>query len=274
MQENWIGQSVGAEISFPLVRTDIHPDGDKAAIKVFTTRPETLPAVQFIAVSPSHHVVKAALENIDTNLAKYLGKIQSLPPESKEGYKLYAGYNVCHPLDPKVQIPVFVAPYVVEGYGEGAVMGVPGHDKRDYEFWKQNFTKIGPMDEFSVLVAVNDDSITVPEMKENLSNPVGTLTELCGDLEGKSIQDGVTAVLTQLEKTGLGLAKAVYRLRDWLVSRQRFWGTPIPIIYCDDCGTVPVPENQLPVMLPDDVTLTGRGRSPLLDHKWVNTHCP
>src|SRR5438045_6384997 len=114
MQGNWIGQSFGAEISFPLIRSDVHPDGEKAAINVFTTRPETLPAVQFIAVSPSHHIVRAALENIDTNLAKYLEKIPSLPPESKEGYKLYAGYNVSHPLDPNVQIPVFVAPYVVE----------------------------------------------------------------------------------------------------------------------------------------------------------------
>src|SRR5437667_12337554 len=100
MQENWIGQSHGAEITFPLVRTDIHPDGENAAIKVFTTRPETLPAVQFIALSPSHHVVNAAFDNIDTSLYKFLDKLPSLPPDSKEGYKLYAGYNVAHPLDP------------------------------------------------------------------------------------------------------------------------------------------------------------------------------
>ena len=200
--------------------------------------------------------------------------MQSLPSDSKEGYKLYSGYNVSHPLDPEVQIPVFVAPYVVEDYGEGAVMGVPGHDKRDFDFWKENFSKIGPMEEFSVLIAVNDDSITVPEMKERLSNPEGTLTELCGDLEGKTIQEGANAILLQLAKTEFGLPRAVYRLRDWLISRQRYWGTPIPIIYCDSCGTVPVPEEQLPVLLPDDIILTGRGRSPLHDHEWVNTTCP
>ena len=171
MQENWIGQSLGAEITFPLVRHDIHPDGDKAAIKVFTTRPETLPAIQFMAVSPNHHIVKAASKNIDTSLDNFLEKMQSLPPESKEGYKLYAGYNVAHPLDPQVQIPVFVAPYVIEGYGEGAVMGVPGHDKRDFDFWTENFSKIGPKDEFSVLTAVNDDSITtIPSRRQRSKN--------------------------------------------------------------------------------------------------------
>ena len=101
MQQNWIGRSLGAEITFPLVRKDIHPDGEKACVKVFTTRPETLPAVQFLAISPSHHVVTAASENIDTSLDSYLEKMPSLPRDSKEGYKLYAGYNVEHPLDPR-----------------------------------------------------------------------------------------------------------------------------------------------------------------------------
>jgi len=111
-------------------------------------------------------------------------------------------------------------------------------------------------------------------MKEQIPNPEGTLTELCGDLEGKTISEGVRAILMQLMKNNLGSARAVYRLRDWLISRQRYWGTPIPIIYCDSCGTVPVPEEQLPVLLPEDVVLTGKGRSPLLDHEWVNTVCP
>jgi leucyl-tRNA synthetase len=273
MQENWIGQSLGAEISFPLVRKDIHPDGENAAIKVYTTRPETLPAVQFIAVSPSHHIVKAASKNVDRALDAFLAKVPTLPSDSKEGYKLYAGYNVAHPLDPKVHIPVFVAPYVLDDYGEGAVMGVPGHDQRDFEFWKSNFTKIAPMEEFSVLIAANDDSITTPDLKD-LPNAKGTLTELCGDLEGKSIEEGANEIVNQLVKTGFGSPRAVYRLRDWLISRQRYWGTPIPIIYCDNCGSVPVPEDQLPVLLPEDVTLTGRGRSPLQDHEWVNTTCP
>lgn len=274
MQENWIGQSLGAEITFPLVRKDIHPDRENAAIKVFTTRPETLPAVQFLAVSPSHHVVEAAKDNIDTALEAFLKKLPNLPPDTKEGYKLYAGYDVSHPLDPNVRVPVFVAPYVLDDYGEGAVMGVPGHDQRDYEFWKKNFSQITPNSEFSVLIAANDTSITVPEMKEGLSNPEGTLTELCGDLEGKTVSEGVTAILTQLTKTNFGSARAIYRLRDWLISRQRYWGCPIPIIYCKSCGAVPVPEEQLPILLPDDVVLTGKGRSPLLDHEWVHTICP
>src|SRR5579862_3992460 len=149
MQENWIGRSLGAEISFPLVRKDLHPLGEEAAVKVYTTRPETLPAVQFIAVSPSHHIVKAAVQNVDTQLDAYLEKMPYLPPDSKEGYKLYTGYDVAHPLDPTVQIPVYVAPYVLEEYGEGAVMGVPGHDQRDFEFWEQNYSKAGANEEFS-----------------------------------------------------------------------------------------------------------------------------
>jgi leucyl-tRNA synthetase len=274
MQENWIGQSVGAEITFPLVRKDIHPHGEKAAIRVFTSRPETLPAVQFVAVSPSHHVVKAARQNIDTNLEKYLKEFSHLPRDSKDGYKLYTGYDVAHPLDPTVQLPVFVAPYVLEGYGEGAVMGVPGHDTRDFEFWKRNYDQLGPQTEFSVLTAVNDASVTQPEIKAELKNPEGTLTEITGDLEGKTVKDGTAAILKQLQKVDLGQAKTVYRIRDWLVSRQRYWGAPIPIVYCDSCGTVPVPEKDLPVRLPEGIELTGRGRSPLFDHKWVNTTCP
>ena len=274
MQENWIGRSPGAEITFPLIREDIHPAGADAAVKVFTTRPETLPAVQFIAVSPSHHVVKAALENIDTSLEAFLENLPQLPPDSKAGYKLYAGYDVAHPLDPNVRLPVFVAPYILDDYGEGAVMGVPGHDKRDFEFWKENYSKLGLDEKMSVLIAANDDSVTIPELKEQMTTQEGTLTELCGDLEGKSIHDGARIMVEQLERMGLGRHKSQYRLRDWLVSRQRYWGCPIPIIYCESCGTVPVPEDQLPVLLPEDVVLTGKGRSPLLDHEWVNTSCP
>jgi leucyl-tRNA synthetase len=274
MQENWIGRSLGAEITFPLVRKDIHPDGEKACIKVFTTRPETLPAVQFLAVSPTHHVVTAASENIDTSLDAYLEKMPSLPQDSKEGYKLYAGYNVEHPLDPNVHIPVFVAPYVLENYGEGAVMGVPGHDTRDFEFWKQNYSKVGLEEEFSVRLAVNDASITMSELKSQITSPEGTLTDLCGDLEGATPIEGAIAIVKQLENKELGSARAVYKLRDWLISRQRYWGAPIPIVYCRICGTVPVPEDQLPVLLPDEMTLTGRGKSPLHHHEWVNTICP
>ena len=274
MQDNWIGQSLGAEITFPLVRKDIHPDGENAAIKVFTTRPETLPAVQFIAVSPTHDMVRAAVQNYDKELNNYLDELPYLPPDSKKGFKLYAGYNVASPLDPAFHIPVFIAPYVVSEYGAGAIMGVPGHDKRDFEFWKENFGQIGPQNEFSVLIAANDNSITVPEMKEGISVPEGTLTELCGDLEGKPIVEGTMAILTQLEKKELGTARAVYRLRDWLISRQRYWGCPIPIIYCESCGTVPVPEGQLPVLLPEDVEFTGKGGSPLRYHPWARTTCP
>jgi leucyl-tRNA synthetase len=275
MQINWIGQSLGAEIIFPLVRKDIHPDRENAHIKVFTTRPETLPAVQFIAVSPSHHIVKAAIENIDTRLNAYLETLPSLGPDTKEGYKLYAGYDVSHPLDPEVRIPVFVAPYVLGNYGKGAVMGVPGHDNRDHEFWKENFSKVGPEETFGVRLAVNDNSITVPELKAELTSPEGTMTELCGDMEGKTIEEGAIAIVKQLEKLDLGARRAVHRLRDWLISRQRYWGTPIPIIHCESCGIVPVPEEKLPVLLPEGDKLTRRDRSSLLHHpEWVNTTCP
>jgi leucyl-tRNA synthetase len=273
MQENWLGRSLGANISFPLVRKDIHPDGGEAGVTVFTTRPETLTAVKFIAVSPSHHIVKAALKNIDSALQAFLDTLPSLPPDTKKGYKLYKGYNVCHPLDPNVEIPVFVAPYVLDNYGEGAVMGVPGHDQRDFEFWKENYRALGETEEFSVLAAVNDDSITMPELKQSLTNPEGTLTDLAGDLEGKPVSEGVEAILQQLVNKKLGGSKATYRLRDWLISRQRHWGAPIPMVHCTYCGTVPVPEEQLPVLLPENVELKGKG-SILKDHPWVHVDCP
>ena len=137
-----------------------------------------------------------------------------------------------------------------------------------------NHSKFSPSEELSVRIAVNDDSITIPELKAKQVCAEGTLTDLCGDLEGKTINEGIVAIIQQLEALDLGSKKSVYKLRDWLISRQRYWGAPIPIIYCDSCGTVPVPEEQLPVLLPDDVKLTGRGRSPLLDHDWINVECP
>ena len=217
---------------------------------------------------------KIFLANIDSSLDAFLKEVPSLPSDSKKGYKLYAGYDVAHPLDPNVRLPVFVAPYVLDDYGEGAVMGVPGHDNRDLEFWQENYDKLGRGTEFSVRLAVNDDSITIPEMRTQLNNPIGTLTDLAGDLEGKPSEEGGRIMITQLMKTKSGTPRLVCRLRDWLISRQRYWGTPIPMIHCDSCGTVPVPEDQLPVMLPDEVHLTGKGPSPLSEHKWVNTKCP
>ncbi|KAF5671501.1 leucyl-trna mitochondrial [Fusarium heterosporum] len=272
-QKNWLGKSTGATIKFPVLAMghDIH-----AAIEVFTTRPDTLFGVQYVALAATHPIV-AKLATSDPELQAFLDTIPGLPEDSKVGYVLPhlrainpLAYNEDTPDATKVSLPVYVAPYVLGDYGEGAVMGVPGHDMRDNAFWKEHHYDV-PVRQ--VLSASEDESTTV--MKNEPFVEHGIMTEHSGSFKGKHSTAAGQEIIKLLEKADLAKPVEKWRLRDWLISRQRYWGTPIPIIHCDSCGPVPVPDEQLPVKLPDVDWAETRNGSPLESSaEFVNTTCP
>ncbi|KIV89221.1 leucine-tRNA ligase [Exophiala mesophila] len=272
-QRNWIGKSSGARIKFNLQ----DPSGLLTPVHVFTTRPDTIFGVKFITLSLSHPLV-LKLVSTTPGLQQFLDKRATFAPDSKEGFEL--PLRALSPLSevmgaPLETIPVFTAPYVLEGYGDGAVMGVPAHDSRDLGFWKVHrpeeaipMVVTGSQPPPSLRVHPND-------MTEAFTSP-GTLTSLCGQFAGLSSQEGSSQILQLLQKTDSASPFETWRLRDWLVSRQRYWGTPIPIIHCAECGTVPVPEDDLPVELPRlDASFKGQRGNPLDKiQEWVNCQCP
>lgn len=259
MQRNWIGKSVGAKVRFPVVeRSEV--------VEVFTTRLDTLLGVQYLALSVSHPLV-CRLAETNENLKRFIDNTKTGRSEegvkSKRGFCL-AGVVATNPLDPAALLPIFVADYVLDGYGEGAVMGVPGHDTRDHAFWRENC----PGKEIKTVVEPSSSK----EPSYDIFTDHGVLT--CGEYKGLTSAE---AHQKFLEKLGTEWAEETtqWRLRDWLVSRQRYWGTPIPIIHCSSCGTVPVPEKDLPVLLPEGINIRGRGGSPLASaEEWVNVACP
>ena len=282
MQRNWIGRSKGAKFRFQIVGAD----NGHGFLQVFTTRPDTLFGAQFLAVSASHPLVASRL-HIDPDLNAFIDNIPSLPPDSKLGYKLpgVAALNPLYTLSdspPFVHesLPIFVASYVLEGYGESAVMGVPGHDNRDYAFWKQN------MAGESVRVVICSEK-SAGEVMSNGPNsldnsgaftPPGILAEECGSFTGLPSQEAGAKIVERLSNSGnLAESSETWRLRDWLISRQRYWGTPIPIVHCTSCGAVPVPADQLPVKLPrlEGHSFRERTGNPLeTAEEWLNTTCP
>ncbi|KAJ4250533.1 coenzyme A transporter [Fusarium torreyae] len=272
-QKNWLGKSTGAAVKFPVLAMghDIH-----AAIEVFTTRPDTLFGVQYLALAASHPIV-AKLAAADPELQAFLDTIPGLPADSKVGYLLPhlrainpLAYHEETPDATKVSLPVYVAPYVLGDYGEGAVMGVPGHDLRDHAFWREHHYD-APVRQ--VLSASEDESTTA--MKNEPFVEHGVMTEHSGSFKGKHSTAAGEEIVKMLEKADLAKTVEKWRLRDWLISRQRYWGTPIPIVHCDSCGPVPVPDEQLPVKLPDVDWAETRNGSPLESSpEFVNTTCP
>ncbi|TVY44602.1 Leucine--tRNA ligase, mitochondrial [Lachnellula occidentalis] len=276
MQKNWIGKSTGANIKFPVVENE---QQSHTNIKVFTTRPDTLFGVQYLALASTHPIVQR-LAKSDVGLQAFLDTLPALPPDSKVGY-LLPHIRATNPLSDetttpyatKASLPIFVAPYVLGDYGDGAVMGVPGHDTRDYAFWKHN-----RYDEpIRLVIASSPDDHSPVKVNNQPFIPQGHLNSHSGPYSGHTSAQATKKIVALLESKALGSAAETWRLRDWLVSRQRYWGTPIPIIHCESCGPVPVPEDQLPVQLPkvEDHWADGKIGNPLeKTHDWVNTSCP
>lgn len=275
MQKNWLGKSTGALVKFPVMAFN-HNVGSH--IEVFTTRPDTLFGVQYLALAATHPIV-TALAKSDPELQAFLDTLPGLPPDSKVGYQLPhirainpLAYHEDTPDEAKGSMPVYVAPYVLGDYGEGAVMGVPGHDVRDNAFWKEHHYD----EPIRVVLSASEDESTGAILNEPFVDH-GVMTAHSGPFEGKSSVETGKILITMLQEAGMAKSVEKWRLRDWLISRQRYWGTPIPVVHCGSCGPVPVPDEQLPVKLPDvDAHWAERkAGNPLetLDH-WVNTSCP
>ncbi|MDR1463148.1 MAG: leucine--tRNA ligase [Azoarcus sp.] len=256
MQKNWIGRSEGVEAHFPYDMTTV---GMAGVLKVFTTRADTLMGASYVAVAAEHVLATKAAAN-NPALAAFVaackqGSISEADLATQEKLGMDTGLRVVHPLTGEY-LPVWVANYVLMGYGEGAVMAVPAHDERDFAFARKYGLPI-KMVVRSTIGAYDD--VSAPWIDAYAGH--GRLTN-SGKYDGLDFQDATDAIAADLAAKGLGQKRVQFRLRDWGISRQRYWGCPIPMIHCGDCGDVPVPDAQLPVVLPEDVQITGRG-SPL-----------
>lgn len=263
MQKNWIGRSEGAQIRFPVEDSD-------EVIEVFTTRPDTLFGVTYIVLAPEHPLVgQLTADNCREAVAEYVEqsrKASEIDRTSTEREKtgVFIGAYAINPLNGE-RVPIWIADYVLLSYGTGCVMAVPGHDTRDFAFAKKYHLPIREV--------ISPDGQSHDELPEAYVDP-GVMIH-SGQFSGLPSEQGIQAIIDYLEKNKIGERKINYKLRDWLISRQRYWGAPIPIIYCPDCGEVPVPEEQLPVLLPMEVKFTGTGESPLTTNPdFVNTTCP
>ncbi|MGC9045966.1 MAG: leucine--tRNA ligase [Thermodesulfovibrio aggregans] len=253
MQRNWIGKSEGVEVDFPI-------DGMNDALRIFTTRPDTIFGVTFMCISPEHPFAERLCE--DREALKRIRRLQR-EPEIKEG--LFTGKYAINPLNGE-KVPIWIANFVLMEYGTGAIMSVPAHDQRDFEF----AVRYG----LPIKVVIKPVDKDLPEPLKEAYEEQGVMVN-SGAFSGLPSAEGKKAVADYIEDKGLGKKTVNYRLRDWGISRQRYWGTPIPIIYCDNCGIVPVPEKDLPVILPENVNLTGKGESPLkYVEEFYKTRCP
>ena len=269
MQENWIGRSVGARVVF---KTETGEE-----LPVFTTRPDTLWGATFMVLAPEHPLVEklttpeqqAAVKAYQAEAAARSEMERSAEDREKTG--VWTGSYAINPVNQE-RIPIWIADYVLMGYGTGAIMAVPAHDQRDFEFARKFGLPI------KLVVQPPQGEVESAEDLQAAWTGEGVLMNsgpLNGIPVGKGPGQSVERAIAWLEDRGLGERQVNYRLRDWLISRQRYWGCPIPVIHCPHCGIVPVPEEDLPVLLPEDVELTGRGGSPLAQREdWVKVKCP
>jgi leucyl-tRNA synthetase len=267
MQENWIGKSQGLQFRFAIPDA---PAGIPDTLEVFTTRPDTIFGASFAAIAADHPIAKAlaaTTPGLDTFIADCrTSGTAAADIETAEKRGFDTGLSVAHPLDPEWRLPLFVANFVLMEYGTGAVFGVPGHDQRDLDFARKYMLPV------TRVVARSPDEADAPIHDVADTDP-GIIVH-SRFLDGMTVEDAKTAVIARAEAEGWGTGTTVWRLRDWGVSRQRYWGTPIPIIHCPDCGPQPVPRDQLPIVLPEDVSFDIPG-NPLDRHPtWKHVACP
>ena len=271
MQENWIGKSVGVNFGFPY-----ELDGERRLLRVFTTRADTIMGVTFMAIAAEHPLAQRLAE---ADLAAGRPDIAAFIEECRKGGLAEADlatmekkgvptrFSVTHPLTGEA-VPVWIGNYVLMGYGEGAVMGVPAHDERDFAFAKKYSLPI------TQVIAVPDETFSLDAWQAWYADKERGICVNSGNYDGLDYRAATDAIAADLKAKGLGDKQVQYRLRDWSISRQRYWGTPIPIIHCASCGPVPVPEKDLPVVLPEGLVPDGSG-SPLAKHEsFVKTTCP
>ena len=266
MQKNWIGKSIGAEVTFEI-------DGYDKGLDIFTTRPDTLYGVTYMVMAPEHPYLKelVAGSEYEEPVKAYIDKVQHMSDiertsTANEKTGQFTGRYAVNPLNGK-KVPIFISDYFLMDYGTGAIMAVPAHDQRDFDFAKKFDLEIIPV------VDAEDDSIDVYNLKEAFAAEGKMINS--DMFTGMNNKEAIVKIIDYLEEKGIGKKSVNYKLRDWLISRQRYWGTPIPMIHCDTCGWVPEKEENLPVMLPTDVEFTGKGESPLVTSKtFADTVCP
>ncbi|MDR0424623.1 MAG: leucine--tRNA ligase [Clostridiales Family XIII bacterium] len=266
MQKNWIGRSVGAEVDFPI-------EGSDKKLRIFTTRPDTLFGVTFMVLAPEHPYVAELVEGTGQGAAvdEFMHRLQYLSDIDRASTTLekegvFTGKYVINPLS-GTKAPIFIANYVLMDYGSGAIMAVPAHDQRDFDFAKKYGLDIVPV------IEPENPEIDLDRLEEAFISDGKMINS--GKFSGLPNREGIARITEFIEKEGIGKKSINFRLRDWLISRQRYWGTPIPMIYCSECGWNPEKEENLPVLLPTDVKFTGKGESPLTTSKsFEDAKCP
>jgi len=265
MQRNWIGRSEGAELAFDLELPNVRdvPNVEPKRVEVFTTRPDTVFGVTFMVLAPEHALVeRITVPELRTDVEAYVEQARrqtEIDRLAADGEKtgIFTGAYCRNPFNDE-RVPIFIADYVLLSYGTGAVMGVPAHDQRDFLFAQRHGLPIKRVIAETVNTAADELTQAYLGSGVMLSS---------GRFDGIASEDGRAAVAAYAQEQGFGRPAITYRLRDWLISRQRYWGTPIPIIYCERCGIVPVPESELPVLLPEDAEFLPTGESPLKYHE-------
>jgi leucyl-tRNA synthetase len=263
MQKNWIGKSEGVMVNFKLEGKDF---------PIFTTRPDTIYGVTFMAIAPEHPITDRILANSSDGeeMKRFVDRVkrEDKIKRSSEDYQkegIFTGKNVLNPLTGE-EVPLYIANFVLMEYGTGAIMAVPGHDQRDFEFAKAYGLPIR-------VVIQNLERTLRPETMTEAYVDDGINVD-SGPITGLPNREGIEKISRYIEENGYGKREINYRLKDWLISRQRYWGTPIPVIYCEECGIVPVPEDELPVILPEDVVFSGKENPLTTNEQFLNARCP
>ena len=261
MQRNWIGRSEGTEIDFAV-------NGQPGNIRIFTTRVDTIYGATCVLVAPTHPLIKEWLPN-DPRVKAMIDNVAQRGPADTEKNGIATGHFAINPYNGK-SLPIWIADFVLMGYGTGAIMAVPAHDQRDFEFCRKYNIEIAPV------IRSKDKPLEIAaKMKEAFAEFDNGIVENSAEWSGLPAPEAWEKMTAKAESQGFGKRAITYRLKDWGISRQRYWGTPIPMIHCPSCGIVPVPEADLPVILPDDVEITGQGGSPLQNHPaFKQVKCP